>query len=220
MVAINSSSKYIIPILFFQLILCEFCIASERRIIMMFGDSLTRGYGLSEELGFVSQLSQKMQLENINIELANFGVSGDTTAGGLIRFEWSLSPETSGVVLALGGNDLLRGITPDESKKNLTKILLIAQSFDLPVLLVGLTAPNNYGEAYKTKFDKIFYDLSQEFDLILYPSFLSALITDDDISSATEYFQEDGIHPNEKGVKKIVKDFFPTMKNFLDQLKQ
>ncbi len=183
--------------------------------IAMIGDSLTQGFGLMPEDNLVSQLQMRLLEDNFSVDLLNFGVSGDTTAGGLERFDWSVSSDVSGVVIILGGNDLLRGIPPDHSFENLRKMIIKAKKRGLPTLLVGIRASANFGSDYKIKFDKMYKLLQTEFDIFYYENFFSA-ISHKDVSLFLSFMQQDGIHPNAAGIKKIVADFYPTFKEFVE----
>lgn len=190
--------------------------AENRRVtIAMIGDSLTQGFGLMPEDNLVSQLQMRLLEDNFSVDLLNFGVSGDTTAGGLERFDWSVSSDVSGVVIILGGNDLLRGIPPDHSFENLRKMIIKAKKRGLPTLLVGIRASANFGSDYKIKFDKMYKLLQTEFDIFYYENFFSA-ISHKDVSLFLSFMQQDGIHPNAAGIKKIVADFYPTFKEFVE----
>ena len=183
----------------------------------MFGDSLTQGYGLMAADNFVSKLEESVIKDKYPFKLLNLGVSGDTTAGGFARFDWSMTPEVSGAVIILGGNDLLRGISPKHSYDNLRGMILLAESKKIPVLLVGMMASNNFGLKYKKAFDSVFTKLNAEFDLFYYENFFNAL-DPTDIKKFLSYMQSDGIHPNEEGVKLIVSDFYPTFASFLNHI--
>ena len=185
--------------------------------IVLLGDSLTQGYGLMPADNFVSKLEEFVIKDNYPFQLINLGVSGDTTAGGLARFDWSMTPEVSGAVIILGGNDLLRGISPKHSYDNLRGMILLAETKKIPVLLVGMMASNNFGTEYKKAFDSVFEQLNSEFDLFYYENFFSAL-DPTDIRNFLSYMQSDAIHPNEEGVKRIVNDFYPTFVNFLNHI--
>ena len=191
--------------------------ATKRSTIVMLGDSLTQGYGLMPVDNFVSKLEELITKDDYPFKLLNLGVSGDTTAGGFARFDWSITPEVSGAVIILGGNDLLRGISPKHSYDNLRGMILLAETKKIPVLLVGMMASNNFGMEYKKAFDSIFEQLNSEFDLFYYENFFSAL-DPTDIRKFLSYMQSDGIHPNEQGVKRIVNDFYPTFVNFLNHI--
>lgn len=178
--------------------------------IAALGDSLTQGYGLPLDDGFVPQLEDWLNERGAEVTIINAGVSGDTTAGGLSRIEWTLTPEIDALIVALGGNDLLRGIDPELSRSNIEGILKVASNRELPVLLVGMDAPSNYGAEFETAFDAIYPELSETYGTLLYPNFLGALAKQDDRKAALlEYMQPDGIHPNSEGVSLIVGSIGP-----------
>lgn len=181
--------------------------------IVALGDSLTHGYGLPEEQGFVSQLQAWLR-ENGAPEatVVNAGVSGDTTAGGLARFEWSVAGGADGLIVELGGNDLLRAIDPAVSRANLSGILEKAAARDLPVILTGMEAPLNYGQDYKRAFDTIYPELAAEHGAIHDPFFLEGLVGERDL------FQDDGIHPNAAGVEKLVERFGPIVLRLIERI--
>ncbi len=141
--------------------------------LLALGDSLTQGYGLMEQDGLVPQLQRWLDENGHDITVVNGGVSGDTTAGGAARVAWSLSPDIKGLMVALGGNDLLRGLPPEAAKANLEAIILAAKEADVPVLLVGMEAPVNYGAGYKQAFDAIFPDLARKHGTLYEPSLLA-----------------------------------------------
>lgn len=183
---------------------------AEQITIAALGDSLTQGYGLRPNQGFVPQLHAWLKAQDADVILKNAGVSGDTTAGGLSRIDWTLTPDVDALIVALGGNDLLRGLDPGVSRKNLAGILEVASSRELPVLLVGMDAPSNYGAEYEAAFDAMYGELADEFGAIQYPNFLGALAARNDTADTLRRFmQPDGIHPNAKGVALIVEDIGP-----------
>src|SRR5690606_1949722 len=174
------------------------------------GDSLTQGYGLPQGKGFVPQLQQWLDARRAGANILNAGVSGDTPAGGPSRVDWTLTPDLGAPLRALGGNALLRGIDPANSRSNLAGILDNAQKRGIPVLLVGMVAPDNFGPEFKRDFDAMYPDLAHEFGADLAPSFLGALESlNDRTATLREYIQPDGIHPNAKGVALIVDDLGP-----------
>lgn len=186
--------------------------------IAALGDSLTQGYGLPPDDGFVPQLDRWLSERGVEATLINAGVSGDTTQGGFSRVDWTLTPEVDALIVALGGNDLLRGIDPTVARANLRGILEAAASRQIPVLLVGMTAPGNYGADYKAAFDAIYPDLSEEFGALLHADFLGALVRLDDRQSAMQAFmQPDGLHPNAAGVARIVEDIGPSVLALIDR---
>ena len=183
------------------------------------GDSLTQGYGLRQEEGFVPQLQAWLDAQGAEVELMNAGVSGDTTAGGLSRVDWTLTDEVDAMIVALGGNDLLRGIDPAASKANLDGILAAADEAGVEVLLVGMEAPGNYGQDYKRAFDAMYGDLAEKWDVPLAEtSFLGPLMEmEDREAAAAAYMQPDGIHPNAKGVEVIVEALGPDVLDLVER---
>ncbi len=178
---------------------------ADKVTVAALGDSLTAGYGLPARDGFVQVLERWLRARDADVAVVNAGVSGDTTAGGLSRVDWTLTPEVDAMIVALGGNDLLRGIDPAASRANLDGILGAAQERGVPVLLIGLTAPGNYGPDFQRDFDAMYPALSQAYDTLYVPSFLGALEGLDDREGAlAAYMQPDRIHPNAEGVKLIV----------------
>ncbi len=184
---------------------------AEPVVIAALGDSLTQGYGLVEQDGFVPQLERWLQENGAEVRLINAGVSGDTTAGGAARVEWTLTPDVDAMIVALGGNDLLRGLDPDLSRANLTAILSAAETSDVDVLLIGMQAPGNYGPDYKQAFDTIYPDLAEQFDVLYAESFFDGLASGGDPNAVSQYMQPDGIHPNAQGVTRIVEALGPSV---------
>ena len=194
---------------------------AEEVVIAALGDSLTQGYGLPAEDGFVPQLQQWLIDAGADVRLINAGVSGDTTAGGLSRVDWTLTPDVDGMIVALGGNDLLRGLGPVQARGNINGILKAAQTAEVEVLLVGMQAPRNFGADYKAEFDAIYPELAQEYGSLFLESFFAGLVTGDaplDPVALREFFQADGIHPNAKGVAKIVARVGPEVLTLVEQI--
>jgi acyl-CoA thioesterase I len=195
--------------------------AAEPVRIAAFGDSLIQGYGLLPEQGFVSQLEAWLQAKGAKAVLFNAGVSGDTTAGGLSRIEWTLTPDIDGLIVVLGGNDLLRGIDPTISRKNLDGILRTATDRGLPVLLIGMDAPSNYGSAYEIEFETMYSDLAIRYETLFYPNFLDAVTSREDrVATLNELMQSDAIHPNAKGVALIVDSVGPSVLELIDRVNE
>jgi acyl-CoA thioesterase I len=193
--------------------------AAAQVTVAALGDSLTQGYGLPQQDGFVPQLETWLSENGAEAEVLNAGVSGDTTAGGLSRVEWTLTPEVDAMIVALGGNDLLRGIDPASSKANLDGILAAADAAGVEVLLVGLEAPGNYGPDYKAAFDGMYGELARKWDVALVPSFLGALSALPAREGAmADYMQEDGIHPNAAGVARIVEALGPEVAELVERV--
>ena len=186
--------------------------------VLALGDSLTQGYGLVESEGFVPQMQAWLRERDVDARLINGGVSGDTTAGGAARVAWSLTEEVDAMIVALGGNDLLRGIEPAVSRGNLEKILKEAAARDVAVLLVGMRAPGNYGPEYKAEFDAIYPDLAEAHDTLLFGSFFKGLGVSDP-AKAQRFFQPDGTHPNAEGVARIVAAMGPAVRRLIARAK-
>jgi acyl-CoA thioesterase-1 len=184
-------------------------------VIAALGDSLTHGYGLPPEEGFVFQLESWLRERGHDVRVLNAGVSGDTTRGGLSRLDWTLTPEVDAVIVELGGNDLLRGIDPAESRRNLDAILTELDARGLPALLAGLPAPGNYGQEWKQAFDSMYPDLAETHDALLYPNFLAGLGGPENREEAMKLMQPDGIHPNAEGVSRIVADMGPMVEKLI-----
>lgn len=184
------------------------------------GDSLTQGYGLPAEDGFVPRLEGWLQDQGEDVQLINAGVSGDTTAGGLSRVAWTLTPEVDAMIVALGGNDLLRGLDPSVSRANLRGILEAARDADVRVLLIGMEAPGNYGPDYKAAFDAMYPELASEFGVLYLDSFFAGLGGPGlDPADAQPFMQSDGIHPNAEGVARIVEAIGPRASELIASLR-
>jgi acyl-CoA thioesterase-1 len=168
------------------------------KIINAFGDSLTAGYGLPLENSYPSILEKKLQASGYNYKVINSGLSGDTTAGGLSRIKWVLGSKPEIVILNLGANDSMRGLSVKEAKKNLSLIIEEIQKTKARILLCGMRSPRNMGEKYYKEFDAIYPELAKKYKLELVPFFL------DKVALKQSLNIEDGIHPNEKGYKIIV----------------
>ncbi|WP_299967790.1 arylesterase [uncultured Roseobacter sp.] len=196
-------------------------LAAQDVVIAALGDSLTQGYGLPAEAGFVPQLQSWLTEHGADVRLINAGVSGDTTAGGLSRVAWTLTPDVDAVIVTLGGNDLLRGIDPAVSRANLDGILSAAAAADVEVLLVGMQAPGNYGPAYKQSFDAIYPELAADYDALYAESFFEGLGgATVDPGSVQPFMQPDGIHPNADGVARIVQGLGPHVLDLIERVEE
>lgn len=194
--------------------------AAEPATVVALGDSLTAGYGLPVEDGLVPQLQRWLTAHGTDAVLVNAGVSGDTTAGGLARTDWTLTPDVDAMIVALGGNDLLRGLPPAEARANLDAILAKAKARNLPVLLIGLVAPGNYGADYKASFDAIYPDLAAKYTTLYAENFLAPIATQPDRETALNtLMQADKLHPNAKGVALIVDALGPKVLELVKQVK-
>jgi acyl-CoA thioesterase I len=182
------------------------------------GDSLTQGYGLPQADGFVPQLQNWLISNGADVTVINAGVSGDTTAGGLSRLDWTLTPDVDAMIVNLGGNDLLRGIDPSSSRANLDAILAKAKNLDLPVMLVALRAPGNYGPDFKAAFDAIYPELAAKYGAIPTDNFFIPLIDQATKRLSTDFMQPDGLHPNAKGVTLLVSGLGPKVLELLSKV--
>ena len=186
--------------------------------IAALGDSLTQGYGLVPEDGFVPQLQKWLTKNGADVVLINAGVSGDTTAGGLSRTDWTLTPEVDAVIVALGGNDVLRGLSPEQAKSNIDGILTKIGTRGLPVLLAGIDAPGNFGPDYKAEFEALYADLAAKHGALLFPNFLEGLTRIEDRAMVMrEHMQSDGIHPDASGVVLVVEAIGPAALELIDR---
>lgn len=185
-------------------------LASELKILV-FGDSLVAGYGLSEDKAFCAQLEDQLSKIGIEAEVINGGISGDTTQSGLSRADQTLSFEHDVVILELGANDMLRAIDPKVTKSNLEQIL---DKIEAPVYLLGMRAMPNYGLQYQSSFDAIYPDLAKELDLGFYP-FIFSKIMEQPTNTLWRYFQSDMLHANAKGIQLITTDLAENLKNWL-----
>jgi acyl-CoA thioesterase-1 len=180
--------------------------------LLAFGDSLTQGYGLPEAQGFVPMLNAWLQDNGApDVVVVNAGVSGDTSAGGLQRIDWSLTDDIDGVILELGANDMLRGIDTRVTQANLDGILAAITAKRLPVILAGIPAPPNWGEDYRKAFKAMYRNLATEHGAIYYNSFLAGLGQGRSIREIMQLMQPDGLHPNAAGVEAIVDDIGPVV---------
>ncbi len=187
-------------------------LAAEPVTVAALGDSLTQGYGLPPDDGFVPQLEAWLRAKGADVRIVNAGVSGDTTAGGLSRVAWTLTPEVDAMIVALGANDFLRGIDPAVSRANLDGILDAARDAGVEVLLVGMQATTNYGPDYKREFDGMYGYLADGYGVPLFPSFFEGLRgAGDTLGDVAPYMQADGIHPNAEGVALIVEAIGPAV---------
>jgi len=186
--------------------------SAETVTIAALGDSLTAGYGLPRDQGFVPQLQAWLDAEGADVVVLNAGVSGDTTAGGLSRVDWTLTPEVDAMIVSLGGNDYLRGLDPAVTRENLDKILSKAAMADVKILLVGMSVGANYGIDYKTAFDGIYPDLAAKYDVLLFPTFFAGILAVAGMQEGVlQFMQDDGIHPNAEGVKLDVAAIGPSV---------
>ena len=189
--------------------------------IAALGDSLTQGYGLAQGEGLVPQLEGWLRARGHDVTILNAGVSGDTTSGGLQRLDWTLGDRPDAMIVALGGNDLLRGIDPALSRRNLDTILSRLAEAGVPALLVGLNAPGNYGPEYQAAFAAIYPELAQSHGVLLLPNLLAPLLARVEGGAApATVMQNDMIHPNPTGVALVVEDLGPAVEGLIDRVRQ
>ena len=180
--------------------------------VVTLGDSLTHGFGLPPEAGFVQQMESWLNRNGAEVTMVNAGVSGDTTAGGAARISWTLTPEVDALIVVLGANDALRGIDPQTVRANLAHILATAKRAGLSTLLVGIRAPGNFGPEYKLAFESIYPDLAREFGTLYVEDFLGAYAKLGDApANYAPFMQSDMLHPNAGGVALVVADLGPTV---------
>jgi acyl-CoA thioesterase-1 len=180
--------------------------AAARPRIVVLGDSLTAGLGLAKEDAYPALLQQRLNEEGLNYEVVNAGVSGDTSAGGLSRLDWALDGDVRVLIVALGGNDGLRGLPPAELKSNLARIIERAQARGIAVVLAGMEAPPNFGREYVTEFHQVYPALARQYHAALVPFLL------DGVAGNQMLNQRDGIHPTERGARIVADNVWSVLK--------
>ncbi len=178
-------------------------VVKDQPVILALGDSLTAGYGLALEESFPAQLEAALARTGIEVRVVNGGVSGDTTAGGLARLDWLLTERPDLVIIALGGNDGLRGLEPAATRRNLDEIITRIRTAGAHVLLAGMRAPPNLGTRYGDAFAALYADLAAKHGTAFYPFFL------DGVAANPTLNQDDGIHPTAAGIAVIVDNILP-----------
>lgn len=181
--------------------------------IVALGDSLTAGFRLPFANSFPAQLERALKANGHQVEVVNAGVSGDTTAAGLERLDWAVPAGTQAVILELGANDALRGLPPAGARRNLDTILTRLAKSGAKVLLAGMRAPRNMGEAYVAEFDRIFPELAKRHGVMLYPFFL------DGVAMQPGLNLDDGLHPNREGVAEIVRRILPAVEQLIGEVR-
>ncbi|HEY5609165.1 MAG TPA: arylesterase [Alphaproteobacteria bacterium] len=181
--------------------------------IVALGDSLMAGYQLPANATFPTQLERALKARGLAVEVVNAGVSGDTSAGGLGRLDWSVPEGTDAVILELGANDMLRGIEPKLTRAALEKIIGRLRARGIEVLLCGMLAPPNLGRDYARVFDAIYPDLAANSDVVFYPFFLDGIFDDRKLK------QSDGMHPTAAGVAAIVARILPKVEDLLARVR-
>lgn len=177
--------------------------AAETYRIVAFGDSLMAGYGLGPGESFPEKLESALKAEGHDVVIANAGVSGDTSSGGLSRLDWSVPDETDLVILGLGANDMLRGVSPEITAKNLEEMIVRLKDRQIDILLVGMLAAPNLGPNYAQAFNSIYPRLAEQYELTLYPFLLEG------VAAQRDLLLEDGMHPNAAGIDRMVEGVLP-----------
>jgi len=184
----------------------------ERPKIVFLGDSLTAGLGLLDTESYPSLLQAKIDQEGFQYEVVNAGVSGDTSAGGLRRLDWALQEDVRVLIVALGANDGLRGLSVSEMKQNIGQIIETARAKNIVVILAGMEAPPNYGAEYATAFRQTYRELAQQYRVLFVPFLL------DKVAGQAGLNQADGIHPNPRGAAIVADTVWNVLKPLLDQI--
>jgi acyl-CoA thioesterase-1 len=187
----------------------SFCWAEHK--ILFLGDSLTEGYGVEKEESFPTLIEQKLKLDPKlkTLKIINAGIGGSTSASGLSRLEWHLKTNITHIIIALGSNDALRGLSPSETYKNLELVINRATKAKIKILILGAKAPPNYSKAFTNEFDGLFFKLSKKYKLPFVPFILEG------VAGNPKYNQADGIHPNPQGHKIISEKLLKPIKDFL-----
>jgi acyl-CoA thioesterase-1 len=182
--------------------------------LVVLGDSLTAGLGLPPGKAFPDRLQAALRARGWDVDVLNAGVSGDTAADGLARYDWAVPANADALIIELGANDMLRGLEPEATKKALSAILDKAHAARLPTLIAGMRAAPNLGAEYDRAFDAIYPALAKDHDVALYPFFLDGVAGDPKLNQA------DGMHPTAAGVDVIVERIAPSVEEILKQVKQ
>lgn len=189
----------------------------QRPKVLILGDSLTAGLGLEVEESYPAQLQRLSDNAGYTVDIVSHGVSGDTTAGGLSRLEWVIGGQGEhgnivGVIVALGGNDGLRGLSVEQMFANLDAIVSRLLSQEIGVLLAGMEAPPNYGNEYTSRFRAVFRELAEKYDVVYLPFLLEGVAGDVALN------QQDGIHPNAAGARHVAEHLWPALERLFKQL--
>jgi acyl-CoA thioesterase-1 len=180
--------------------------------MVVLGDSLSAGFGLSAPAAFPERLGKSLKSRGLAVDIINAGVSGDTSSGGRDRLDWSVPEGTEAVIVELGANDALRGTDPAVTRSALSDILTRLKARKIAILLCGMYAPPNYGGDYSARFNAIYPDLAKSFGVPLYPFFLEGVAADARLNQA------DGLHPTAEGVEVMVRNILPTVEAFLGSI--
>jgi acyl-CoA thioesterase I len=178
--------------------------AAKPRVVCL-GDSLTAGYGLGLDEAYPARLGERLRDAGVDYEVINAGVSGDTSAGGLRRLDWSLDGDVQVLIVALGANDGLRGLPTKDLRANLAQIIETAQARHVRVILAGMEAPPNFGATYTRDFRAVYRELAHSYDVVLVPFFLEG------VAGVPALNQSDGIHPTAEGQRRVAATLWPAL---------
>jgi acyl-CoA thioesterase-1 len=184
--------------------------ATGRPRVVALGDSLTAGLGLTPDAAYPALLQQHLDREGLQYEVVNAGVSGDTSAGGLSRLDWALDGDVRVLIVALGGNDALRGLPVEELRRNLSTIIERAQARNIKVLLAGMEAPPNFGQSYIVSFHRVYAELAKQYQVAFFPFLLQ------DVAGIESLNQRDGIHPTAEGARIVADNVWRSLRPLLD----
>ncbi len=209
----NWFSKSLVLVFLLAGIFINPTLAAGEKVILAMGDSLMAGYNLPPNKGFPNQLEDWLVARGRNVRVINAGVSGDTSTAALARLEWTLGGAPGGrpdlFIIEIGANDMLRGIDPAVTRKNIDSILELATERDIPVFFAGMLAAPNMGPDYQQAFDSIYPDLAEKYHVDFYPFFLDGVAGNPDLNLS------DGIHPNTEGVAVIVDKMGPVIEELI-----
>lgn len=177
--------------------------------ILVLGDSLSSGLGLSRQEAFPAKLEAALKARYPDLKIVNAGVSGDTAADGLARLDWALTDDVGGLIVELGANDALRGLDVAQTEQALDGIMAVAVAKKLPALILGMKAPPNMGPDYVARFDDLYQRLAEKYQALLYPFYLDGVAADASLNQA------DGMHPNARGVDLIVSKILPIVEELI-----
>ena len=178
----------------------------------MLGDSLTAGLGLAQRESYPTLLQERLNTQGLDFEIVNAGVSGDTSSGGLSRLEWTLEGDVRVLIVALGGNDGLRGLAPEQLQQNLAQIIERAQARHVEVILAGMEAPPNYGPDYVVSFHKVYPTLAKRYRVALVPFLLQG------VAGTQTLNQPDGIHPTAAGARIVADNVWAVLEPMVKHL--
>lgn len=201
----------LVYLLFYILSLLSLNSMVEPKTILFYGDSLTAGYGIGQELAFPKLIEDKLKADGYDVEVVNGGLSGETSAGGLTRIDWMLNRKYDVFILELGGNDGLRGLPIAETRKNLKEIIkrVRVKNPDTKIVVAGMMVPPNMGPEYSKEFQGVFKEVAESNDAVLIPFLL------EDVGGIERLNQPDGIHPNAEGHQIIADNIYPVIKSQL-----